>query len=99
MTSNSNNDIESSLSQFPPPVLEAFQEASEAMDSAFNDEEFNLWAKKGVSIAGQTVRSWESAVEYYRVGSHVARALAFPSFMQGAQDAVHTWLRILLLSR
>ena len=85
MTSNSNNDIESSLSQFPPAVLEAFQEASEAMDSAFNDEEFNLWAKEGVSIAGQTVRSWESAVEYYRVGSHVARALAFPSFMQWAR--------------
>ena len=44
-----------------------------------------LWAKEGVAIGTQTVRSWESAVEYYRVGPQVARFLSFPSFMQWAR--------------
>ena len=44
-----------------------------------------LWAKEGLTIGTQTVRSWESAVEYYRVGPQVARFLSFPSFMQWAR--------------
>jgi nitric oxide reductase activation protein len=55
------------------------------MESSFNLEEFTLWAREGLAMGTQTVRSWESAVEYYRVGPLVARSLAFPSFMQWAR--------------
>jgi len=78
-------EIESELAKLPPAVLEAYQEASPALESAFGPEELVLWAKEGVSIGTQTVRSWESAVEYYKVGPQVARFLSFPSFMQWAR--------------
>jgi hypothetical protein len=77
--------LEAELAKLPPAVVEAYKEASEAMESSFNEEEFTLWAKEGQSIAAQTVRSWESAVEYYRVSPSVARSLAFPSLMQWAR--------------
>ena len=78
-------EIEADLAKLPPAVLEDYREAAEAMETAFNEEEFSLWAKEGVAIGNQTVRSWESAVEYYRVSPQVARSLAFPSFMQWAR--------------
>ncbi len=79
------NEVEVELGKLPPAVMEAYREVSEDMGSSFNDEELSLWAKEGASIGAHTVRSWESAVEYYRVSPNVARALAFPSFMQWAR--------------
>jgi nitric oxide reductase NorD protein len=78
-------EIEAELVKLPPAVSEAYKAASEMMEASFSDEELHLWAREGVSIGTQTVRSWESAVEYYRVGPQVARSLAFPSFMQWAR--------------
>jgi len=62
-------DIETELAKLPPAVLEAYREAAEPIRSAFGEEELILWAKEGLAVGTQTVRSWESAVEYYRVGS------------------------------
>ena len=78
-------EIERELAKLPPAVLEAYQEASPSLETAFGEEELALWAKEGLTIGTQTVRSWESAVEYYRVGPQVARFLSFPSFMQWAR--------------
>ena len=77
--------IETELAKLPPAVLEAYREAVESIESTFGEEELLLWAKEGLSIGTQTVRSWESAVEYYRVGPQVSRFLSFPSFMQWAR--------------
>ena len=77
--------IETELAKLPPAVLEAYKEAVESIESAFGEEELVLWAKEGLAIGTQTVRSWESAVEYYRVGPQVSRFLSFPSFMQWAR--------------
>ena len=78
-------EIEKELGKLPPAVLESFQEAAELMESSLSDDELTLWAKEGLSIGNQTVRSWESAVEYYRVGPQVSLSLAFPSLMQWAR--------------
>jgi nitric oxide reductase activation protein len=77
--------IEVELAKLPPAVLEAYKEAVESIESAFGEEELVLWAKEGLAIGTQTVRSWESAVEYYKVGPQVSRFLSFPSFMQWAR--------------
>ena len=61
-------EIEKELAKLPPAVLEAYQEANPSLEAAFGEEELGLWAKEGLTIGTQTVRSWESAVEYYRVG-------------------------------
>ena len=78
-------EVEKELAKLPPAVMEAYEEAAPTLESAFGQEELALWAKEGVAIGTQTVRSWESAVEYYRVSPHVARFLSFPSFMQWAR--------------
>ena len=78
-------EIEKELAKLPPVVIESFQTAAELMESAFSDDEVVLWAREGLTIGTQTVRSWESAVEYYRVAPQVAQALAFPSFIQWAR--------------
>ena len=85
MTNAPFDEIEADLAKLPPAVMDAYREALDSMESSFSGEELALWAKEGAAIAAQTVRSWESAVEYYRVGPQVARSLAFPSFMQWAR--------------
>ena len=78
-------EITKDLKKLAPSVLEEFGRAREQISSAFNDEEVALWAKEGLVIANQTVRSWEAAVAYFAAGPEVARVLAFPTFMQWAR--------------
>ena len=78
-------DIEQELGKLPPAVLEAYQGSVGAVRSAFGPDEVGLWAKEGVSIGSQTIRSWEAAIEYYNVSPEVCRFLSFPSFMQWAR--------------
>ena len=85
MSTAPRSEIEQELAKLPPAVLEAYREAVTLVETTFGEEELSLWAKEGLAIATQTVRSWESAVEYYRVGPEVARYLSFPSFMQWAR--------------
>jgi len=85
LTSGPISEIESELAKLPPAVLEAYQEANDTVKESFGEEEIGLWAKEGLTIGTQTVRSWESAIEYYRVSPEVSKFLSFPSFMQWAR--------------
>ena len=78
-------ELEQELAKLPPAVLEAYQEALEPVKAAFGAEEIGLWGKEGLAIGTQTIRSWEAAIEYYRVSPQVSRYLSFPSFMQWAR--------------
>ena len=85
MTNSATGNLLDELAKLPPAVAEAYQAVADAMAESFSEEETALWAREGVAIGTQTVRSWESAVEYYRVSPEVARSLAFASFMQWAR--------------
>ena len=85
MTSGPISELETELAKLPPAVLEAYQTANEAVTESFGEDEIGLWAKEGLTIGTQTVRSWESAIEYYRVSPEVSKFLSFPSFMQWAR--------------
>ena len=85
MSTSPLGEIEKELAKLPQAVHDAYREALPSVESAFGEEELVLWAKEGLTIATQTVRSWESAVEYYRVGPQIARFLSFPAFMQWAR--------------
>ena len=78
-------EIELDLRKLPPSVLEEFLRARGQISSTFSEEELASWAKEGLAIASQTVRSWEAAVEYFKTGPEVAKFLTFPSFMQWAR--------------
>ena len=85
MTSAPIPEIEIELAKLPPAVLEAYRAASDAVKESFGEDEIGLWAKEGLTIGTQTVRSWESAIEYYAVSPEVSKFLSFPSFMQWAR--------------
>ena len=85
MTSGPISEIEAELAKLPPAVLEAYHQANDAVKESFGEEEIGLWAKEGLTIGTQTVRSWESAIEYYQVSPEVSKFLSFPSFMQWAR--------------
>jgi hypothetical protein len=85
LSTDPQSEIAQELAKLPQAVMEAYNEALVLVEPTFSAEELVLWAKEGLAIANQTVRSWESAVEYYRVGPEVARFLSFPSFMQWAR--------------
>ena len=85
MTSGPISETETELAKLPPAVLEAYHEANGTVKESFGEEEIGLWAKEGLTIGTQTVRSWESAIEYYRVSPEVSKFLSFPSFMQWAR--------------
>ena len=85
MSTDPQSEIAQELAKLPQAVMEAYNEALVLVEPTFSAEELVLWGKEGLAIANQTVRSWESAVEYYRVGPEVARFLSFPSFMQWAR--------------
>ena len=77
--------VEADLAKLPPSVVEEFRRSREELSSAFNEDELVLWAKEGLTIANQTVRSWEAALEYFRAGPEVSKSLPFTSFMQWAR--------------
>jgi len=85
LTSGPISEVEAELAKLPPAVLEAYHEANDTVKESFGEEEIGLWAKEGLTIGTQTVRSWESAIEYYRVSPEVSKFLSFPSFMQWAR--------------
>ena len=78
-------EVEKGLRTLPPAVLDGYRGARQAIGSVFNEEELALWAREGLTIASQTVRSWEAAAEYFRVSPHVAKHLPFPTFTQWAR--------------
>ena len=68
------------LEKFPPQVLEQFERASKKMPSALSDDQLVSWAKTGITIANQTVRSWEAAAHFYKVSSSVLASMPYSYF-------------------
>ena len=77
--------IEKDLRKLPPSVRDEFDRAKSLIGSAFTEDELVIWAKEGLVIANQTVRSWEAAAAYFVVGPEVAKFLTFATFMQWAR--------------
>ena len=79
------SQLEGELGKLPSVVLQEYETAKEKVSAAFNEDELILWSKEGLSIANQTVRSWEVAAEYFKSAPEVAAYLPFSSFMQWAR--------------
>ena len=63
--------IEEELSRFQPSVREEFRRAVDAISRDISEMELVDWAQHGLDIAQQSVRSWETASEYYRTTPQV----------------------------
>ena len=69
-------DLENELHRFPNSVVDEFWRATNRLQPELKDTELVNWAQQGVEIAGQTVRSWEAASEYFRVSPEVLPGLS-----------------------
>ena len=63
--------MEEELSRFQPSVREEFHRAVDAISRDLTETELLSWAQYGLDIAQQSVRSWETASEYYRATPQV----------------------------
>jgi hypothetical protein len=72
--------VKESLLQFPASVVEEFERARNVMPETLTPVQAASWAQSGLEIAQQTVRSWEAAVEYYKVSPIVVGFMPFNYF-------------------
>jgi len=77
--------VERELVRFPVGVIEEFRRALHRLEGLVSADALQAWAQEGLAIARQTVRSWETAAEYYRVSPEVVPYLSL-------QDLI-TWAR------
>ena len=59
------------LKQYPEPVLKNFQASLNSMSSVLSDTQLEEWGQHGISMAENTVRSWEAAERFYSVSPTV----------------------------
>ena len=72
--------LKSDFEKYPEPVLERFERSAKRMPSALSDEQLLFWAKMGITIADQTVRSWEAASHFYQVSPAVLASMPYSYF-------------------
>ena len=76
--------VRDGLGEYPDPVLEELDRAMNVMPSALSESQVAQWAESGLDMAGQTVRSWEAAAQYYRVSPIVLGYMPFNYFLKWA---------------
>jgi nitric oxide reductase NorD protein len=77
---------EPELNGYPASLPREFQRALEAVSPILTrDADLAEWAESGVSLARQSLRSWEAAAEYFRASTQVLHTLAFDPFKQWSE--------------
>jgi nitric oxide reductase NorD protein len=85
-------EFEPELSGFPASLPREFAKGLDSVSGALTAEEMRAWAEGGVALARQSLRSWETAAEYFRISADVlvgahgrAPLLPFPAFRRWAE--------------
>ena len=73
-------ELTPALEAFPLSLAREFHRGLEHVVEKLQADQVASWAKIGVGLAGQSLRSWEAAAEYYRVSTQVLDQIPFPSF-------------------
>ena len=74
--------IRKQLEQLPGPVSDEFERALRLMPESLTKGQTEAWARAGVEIAQQTVRSWEAAAQYYQMSPKVVGFMPFNYFVK-----------------
>lgn len=77
--------VKEALQEYPPVAVEEFDRAWYAMSDVLNSQQITMWADTGLEIATQTVRSWESAAQYYKISPKIVSLMPFNRFEQWAK--------------
>ncbi len=78
------DEVERKLVAHSPTLAPEYRAAADALLPALSEHDFRSWADEGVELAGHSLRSWEAAVEYFRVSPEVLRLLPAPAFRRWA---------------
>ena len=82
------SDIKNKLQQFPTPVVENFNKSLDILDSRLSKDNLEKWAEIGLDISALSVRSWESATEYFKSSPSVQRQLPAGQLMRWARTGL-----------
>jgi nitric oxide reductase NorD protein len=78
-------DYEARLATLSPNLPQDLREAASQVSAYLSDEGMRRWAEEGVALAGQSLRSWEAASEYFRASPRVAQLLSLEEIVQWVQ--------------
>jgi hypothetical protein len=78
---------DAALRNYGPNVPDDFGVAVRALEPMLEPDDLDRWAEAGVGLATRSLRSWEAAVEYFRVGPKIAGQLPFNLVMYCAESA------------
>lgn len=76
--------VQRGLREHPPLAMDEFERAWHTMSGLLNSQQLSTWSDIGLEIAGQTVRSWESAAQYFKASPKVVVLMPFSRFEQWA---------------
>ena len=80
MPEDSTIDKWSELKKFPESVEKNFNKSLAEMPDAYSEEQIIAWYQQGITLASQTVRSWESAAHFYDVSPAVLKSMPYSYF-------------------
>jgi nitric oxide reductase NorD protein len=79
------DEIARKLDQHSPTLSAGFRTACAELQPSLTEADFRLWAEEGAGLAAHSLRSWEAAVDYFRVSPEVWRRLPSQAFRRWAQ--------------
>jgi hypothetical protein len=81
------DEIERKLGAHSPTLAAAYSEAAAELLPILAEADFRTWAEEGVELAAHSLRSWEAAIDYFRVSGDVLRAVPSSGFRKWAHAA------------
>ena len=76
------------LDAFPPALRQEFDAAAAPLGDVLAPAELRQWADDGVTIAQQSLRSWEAASDYYRASPGMLDQLTFSRFREWTRAGI-----------
>ncbi len=76
------------LSGFPAPLTQHFEDGLRALSRRLTDAQVTSWAETGMELTGLSLRSWESAAEYFKIGAALPESANWESIDALGREAV-----------
>ncbi len=72
---------------FPEPLLEAYEASLRALDPRLTPARLASWSQGGLDLMAISLRSWESAAEYFKAGPRMAESTPWDTYERLAREA------------
>ena len=77
---------EEQLQGFGASLPEEFKKSAQLLDGVLDASELDQWAETGIGLAGQSLRAWEAATEYFRATPVIHPTIGFQGIMNISQE-------------